>query len=856
MNKMIGLLLLICVGLWAIPTSDRADVVQQPTLEARSGSSLRGAVYGKPLVSPDVSRVLLWDQAATQEGIFVACQWDSVYPFEAEFADNFVLASDAVIDYVVWWGGFWGGAAISPIDFWIKIYPDSGAGLGPKKTPIYTQRVPYTETFISTDYYYYEAAIPPFNATGGVTYWIVFEPTLIYPPQWGNNCAVGLWGDGIVGWTAFELLGITKWTISADGYESSFQLYGPAPPIAFWDFEDGLQGWIHTNGQAFPAGWDVEASGLHSTWTPPDAGDSTMWIDSDDAGSATWVQDTAISPAVAPTATMGWLVYGVGYNWISSGEFLEVGLKYFDGSSWNVAPLITYTADTGPMWDSLEVSAYSGYDSVRVYFYYDDNDIWAWYAAFDNVGLYELTGNDVGCTAVTSPPAGTVSPGDYDVIGRIQNFGGSTETFDVTADVYDTTGGAWTQIFTATVTLTDFAIGGDSLVNFGQVTFGADKFFYTEIYTLLGDDDPSNDTSSVYSKTAIAFGDVILTLDAGTPTGDLRLLGVEFDGTYFYLTGARDYDSCFVYVLDTTGTLIHSMYQPDYCHGTWGWRDIAWDYVYAGPDRIDTLYASVSPTVEKFGIDLSAGTMDWYGEFPGPENPNRALAYDGDDWWFFTGNFSGPCYKFDKANPNVQSVTNPYAKYGAAYDYTDSLVWWHSQDDPGTGWDGMLTSMDPVTMTIVQDSIGYMPDTMIVNPFGGVAGGLCFWDDFRGMEVLFALIQGTPDGIAGIFLRWHQVPGVEEQPYDRDALVFGFAPNMANPMRGNSAISYTTTKAGKVSLKVYDGAGRLVETLVNATQPAGTKTVNWDARNIPNGVYFLRLEAEGENATQKMILVK
>ncbi|MCK4252223.1 hypothetical protein KAX97_12310, partial [candidate division WOR-3 bacterium] len=458
-----------------------------------------------------------------------------------------------------------------------------------------------------------------------------------------------------------------------------------AAPTTFWDFEDGLQGWTHTNGLAFPAGWDVEPSGTHSP--PPDAGDSTMWIDSDDAGSAgPWIQDTALSPVVVPPTNMDLLKYGYynnggGGSWINE---LHVGIKYFDGSAWNAVELAFYPSNmtSGPDWDSVDVSAYAGYDSVQVYFYFDDLDTWAYYAAFDNVGLSAPIEHDVGCLAVTSP-TGWLTPGDYDVIGQIHNFGFSMETFDITANVYDITGGGMTQIFTNTVTFTDFAGGADSTHNFGLVTLG-DGAFHTEIYTLLvGDLVPANDTSSAYTSTETIIGTINYELDATTPTGDVRLLGVEFDGTYFYLTGARDYDSCFVYVLDTLGTVIWTMAQPDYCHGTWGWRDIAWDGTYAGPDRIDTLYASVNNDVDKFGIDLTTGTLTNYTPFPGPISPNRALAYDGDDDWFFTASFSSDCYKFDKTNPNIMSVTNPgYAMYGAAYDTYSGYVWWHSQDGP------------------------------------------------------------------------------------------------------------------------------------------------------------------------------
>lgn len=95
--------------------------------------------------------------------------------------------------------------------------------------------------------------------------------------------------------------------------------------------------------------------------------------------------------------------------------------------------------------------------------------------------------------------------------------------------------------------------------------------------------------------------------------------------------------------------------------------------------------------------------------------------------------------------------------------------------------------------------------------------------------------------------------GIQEKPVNNKLASFGFAA-FVNPSQG--MISYTTSIPGEVLLEAYDGTGRLVETLVNTVQPAGVKTINWDTSNITNGVYFLRLEAQGEIATRKMILVK
>jgi hypothetical protein len=185
-----------------------------------------------------------------------------------------------------------------------------------------------------------------------------------------------------------------------------------------------------------------------------------------------------------------------------------------------------------------------------------------------------------------------------------------------------------------------------------------------------------------------SLGDVIFEMDVETPTNDNQILGVEFDGTYFYLTGGASggYPNK-VYVIDTLGNLVMALDQP--LMGTyWGWRDLAWDGIYAGADRIDTLYGSLGDSIDKFGINLMDSTLDYYGSFFGPLWPlNRALAYKNDSAWFFTGSSTDSCYKFSKTQVFIQAVDNYYHIYGAAYDTDVSegdYIWWHSQDSTTT----------------------------------------------------------------------------------------------------------------------------------------------------------------------------
>jgi hypothetical protein len=58
------------------------------------------------------------------------------------------------------------------------------------------------------------------------------------------------------------------------------------------------------------------------------------------------------------------------------------------------------------------------------------------------------------------------------------------------------------------------------------------------------------------------------------------------------------------------------------------------------------------------------------------------------------------------------------------------------------------------------------------------------------------------------------------------------------------------------SLKIFDVVGREIATLVSETLLAGTYTRQWDAANMPSGVYFYRLRAGTFIETRKLVLMK
>jgi endo-1,4-beta-xylanase len=80
--------------------------------------------------------------------------------------------------------------------------------------------------------------------------------------------------------------------------------------------------------------------------------------------------------------------------------------------------------------------------------------------------------------------------------------------------------------------------------------------------------------------------------------------------------------------------------------------------------------------------------------------------------------------------------------------------------------------------------------------------------------------------------------------------------NFPNPFNPSTNIRYSIVKTSKVSLKIYDILGRLVQTLVNTVQSPGQYTVTFNAKDFASGVYFYQINAGSFIATKKLMLLK
>lgn len=108
---------------------------------------------------------------------------------------------------------------------------------------------------------------------------------------------------------------------------------------------------------------------------------------------------------------------------------------------------------------------------------------------------------------------------------------------------------------------------------------------------------------------------------------------------------------------------------------------------------------------------------------------------------------------------------------------------------------------------------------------------------------------------------WSQTIGVFGQPPIINPIKFSLNPITPNPLTKATKIQYSLSMPAKVDLEIYNILGQQVATLVNGQQSAGNHSVTWKLQDdrgalVPNGIYFIKLSANGQNITRRAMVVR
>ena len=200
-------------------------------------------------------------------------------------------------------------------------------------------------------------------------------------------------------------------------------------------------------------------------------------------------------------------------------------------------------------------------------------------------------------------------------------------------------------------------------------------------------------------------------------------------------------------------------------------------------------------------------------------------------------------------------------------------------------WANTLDLSSPVSAVVSADPGA--ADTLTVVRFEGTDGGsgVGRYDLFAqanggpfekvatvegGDEVVFQTVLGTT---YGVFALATDRVGNAEAPKTVAELTFvagqvaaegesslptelALASPYPNPTRGPVVLQVGVPQAGAVRVTVYDLRGREVAVVVDGPLAAGWQALRWDAAGLASGLYVVRAEGGGQEATQRISVVR
>jgi PKD repeat protein len=129
----------------------------------------------------------------------------------------------------------------------------------------------------------------------------------------------------------------------------------------------------------------------------------------------------------------------------------------------------------------------------------------------------------------------------------------------------------------------------------------------------------------------------------------------------------------------------------------------------------------------------------------------------------------------------------------------------------------------------------------------------------RGARITLTLSGALLDGSAFVaedcvvLVQAFEPPPTGGRPSGRKSALAKAEPN---PTNGSSQIYYSLAAPAHVRITIYDASGRVAERLVDTSVNAGDYAAPWDASTLPSGIYFYRLEVDGEAQNGKIIVAR
>ena len=426
---------------------------------------------------------------------------------------------------------------------------------------------------------------------------------------------------------------------------------------------------------------------------------------------------------------------------------------------------------------------------------------------------------------------GILDPGEtVDLVVTLENEGG--------ADVLNVT----STLFTSS----SFVTINDGVGNFGTIAAGATASNAGDPYSVTADVTTPHGTTVDFSI-ALQAGDYVDTLDFSLMVGQL----VPSDTGYYYVYysgGPHTYSPVFDWVaIDSTQT-VHPGVPLDLGDDEYVLVSLPFSFPYYGIN-----YTQV--TISSNGwVAMGSQTSSYLTNYgiPSTSGPSAMIAGIWDD--LDPGNTGAPSdiyYYHDAVNHRFIIEYFQVEHWSSGFHETFEIILYDPAYYPTPTGDGEVVVQYLVGLQQTDVTLGIENSAETV--------GIQYYYEGTYHELAVAVT----DSFA---LRYTTYPpdyvGIEEyEELTQLPVRTLLAQVYPNPFARELRVSYQLASSSRVSLAVYDAAGRAVCGLVDGVSEPGYYLVSWDGcddrgRRVPAGVYFVRFHTDDYQSVQKTVLLK
>ncbi len=208
-------------------------------------------------------------------------------------------------------------------------------------------------------------------------------------------------------------------------------------------------------------------------------------------------------------------------------------------------------------------------------------------------------------------------------------------------------------------------------------------------------------------------------------------------------------------------------------------------------------------------------------------------------------------------------------KIGVVFNYQDKnnfyLFTWQKQGERRA----LKKFIDGVETDVHVDTVAYIQDDWyhleIVTDKGHIRGMIDSLEIFNITDSTFL------SGKAGLYCHGNQssywdnfkivnldyVTSIDDPVFSKVASDYRLYQNYPNPFNPKTTIRYRVGASQRMELSVYNLLGQKIATLVSGQKPTGLYSVEWDASDLPSGVYIYKLATDhGLVQSRKLLLLK